>query len=451
MSTDTRGRRLEIAGWGHQMRVEAQVLRPELQRTLLAALRSGAGIARGLGRSYGDAAVARDMVWQMTRLRRLLSFRPDGLLTAEAGVSLGEILRVFLPQGFTLPVTPGTQWVTLGGAIAADVHGKNHHLAGSIGRYIEEIALYIANGQVRRLRPDRDPELFWATVGGMGLTGVIVEASLRLLPVETGYLQVDYARSGSLEETLNWFLVHDAHYPYTVAWIDGLRSGPSLGRAVLMGARVAARDELPRGADPYPMPRPPVRVPVDLPSGLLSRGVGVAFNALYYGAHRLATQKLEPWWRFFYPLDVVDEWYRLYGRRGFVQYQAIYPPDVGARELSQLLTRIHTARHANFLGVLKRMGESSPGLLSFPTRGLTLALDLPMHGYRTRDLFQALYDETADLGGRVYLAKDSFLSPSLFRSMYPRHGEFLERKAEVDPQGRWCSLLSERLALEVTR
>ncbi len=439
------GKQIEVAGWGHQMRVAADVERPETVRALESSCH-GQGIARGLGRSYGDAAIAPERVWMMTRLNRMLSFR-NGVLTAEAGTSLGDILRVFLPRGYTLPVTPGTQWVTLGGAVAADVHGKNHHTAGTFSRYVEEITLCTADGEMRRIGPGRDPDLFWATVGGMGLTGLILEVSLRLQAIETGYISVDYFRTRDLEETLNWFSVHDASYPFTVAWLDCLASGRSLGRAVLMGGRPTERAELSGRQPAFPMPHRTLRMPFSLPSGMLSRSVGVAFNAAYYGVHRPGAQQIEPWWKFFYPLDVVDDWHRLYGRRGFAQYQAVFPAEVGAQELAALLGRIQNARHPNFLGVLKRMGPSSPGMLSFPRAGLTLALDLPMQGEGTSRLFRELYAQTADLGGRAYLAKDSFLTPDLLQRMYPRLSEFRAVKKRVDPAGRWRSALALRLGL----
>jgi FAD/FMN-containing dehydrogenase len=377
----------------------------------------------------------------------MLSLSPQGVLTAEAGVSLGDIVRTFLPRGWTLPVTPGTQWVTLGGAVAADVHGKNHHAAGTFGQHVTELLLLTADGQLRRVSKGRESELFWATVGGMGLTGVIVEVSLRLVPVETGYLSVDYVRTGGLEETLEWFSGHDRNYPFTVAWLDGLKEGPSLGRAVLMGGRTLPRSDLTSGPEPYPMPRAAFGMPFDLPSGSLSVPLGRAFNAVYYGMHKPRLDVREPWWKFFYPLDVADDWFRLYGRRGFAQYQGVYPPEVGVSELRALLRRIHAAHHPNFLGVLKRMGPPSPGMLSFPREGLTLALDLPMQGEATLRLFRDLYAMTADYGGRVYLAKDAFLTRELFRRMYPDWEAFRAVKAKVDPTGKFRSLLSERLGL----
>lgn len=440
------GRTLEIAGWGHAGRQRAEVMRPELQSRLSGAF-DGVGIARGLGRSYGDAALSKGRVWQTTRLCRMLSLSPEGVLTAEAGVSLGDIMRTFLPRGWTLPVTPGTQWVTLGGAVAADVHGKNHHAAGTFGQHVTELVLVTADGEPHRISPAQDPELFWATVGGMGLTGVIVEVSLRLVPAETGYISVDYVRTRGLEETLDWFSGHDRSYPFTVAWIDGLKEGPGLGRAVLMGGQGTSRAALAPGEAPYPMPRDAVRVPFDFPPGSLSLPVGRAFNAVYYGMHKPSLDVREPWWKFFYPLDVADDWFRLYGRRGFAQYQAVYPPDVGLKELRAILQRIHAARHPNFLGVLKRMGPPSPGMLSFPHDGLTLALDLPMQGEGTLGLFRDLYAMTADFGGRVYLAKDAFLTKEMFRRMYPQWQAFLAVKARVDPAGRFRSLLSERIGL----
>ena len=425
-------------------------MRPELLGRLGGSPAPG-GIARGLGRAYGDAALSQGNVYLTTRLGRLLSFSADGIVRAEAGVSLGDIVRTFLPRGWTLPVTPGTQWVTLGGAVAADVHGKNHHAAGTFGQHVRALSLLTADGALREVSPERDPDLFWATVGGMGLTGVIVEVALQLVPVETGYLLVDYVRTGGLTETLDWFTGHDREYPFTVAWIDGLMEGTGLGRAVLMGGRVAGRDALEAGDEVFPMPRGAVTVPPVFPSGSLSVPVGRAFNAVYYGMHKPRHGVREPWWKFFYPLDVADEWYRLYGRRGFAQYQGVYPPEVGQAELRAILERIHKAHHPNFLGVLKRMGPPSPGMLSFPRDGLTLALDLPVQGEETRRLFRDLYDMTAELGGRVYLAKDAFLTPELFRRMYPRWEEFLAVKRRVDPEGRFHSLLSQRIGLGEVR
>ncbi len=450
MAVHEAGRTLEIAGWGHAVRERAEVVRPELQDRLRGAL-GGTGIARGLGRAYGDAALSRGRVVLTTRLARMLSLSPEGVLTAEAGVSLGDIMRTFLPRGWTLPVTPGTQWVTLGGAVAADVHGKNHHAAGTFGQHVTEIVLLTAEGELRRISPQHDAELFWATVGGMGLTGVIVEVSLRLVPAETGYLNVDYIRTGGLEETLEWFSGHDRSYPFTVAWIDGLKEGSGLGRAVLMGGRVTERQALKAGEAPYPMPRGAVRVPFEFPGGSLSLPVGRAFNAVYYGMHKPSLAVREPWWKFFYPLDVADDWFRLYGRRGFAQYQGVYPPEVGLGELRAILRRIHAARHPNFLGVLKRMGPPSGGMLSFPREGLTLALDLPMQGEGTLRLFRDLYAMTADLGGRVYLAKDAFLTREMFRRMYPGWEAFLAVKAKVDPEGTFRSLLAERIGLGEVR
>ena len=425
-------------------------MRPELLSRLACAI-GVPGIPRGLGRAYGDAALSAGRIWQTTRLCRMLALSDDGVLTAEAGVSLGDIVRTFLPRGWTLPVTPGTQWVTLGGAVAADVHGKNHHAAGTFGQHVTELVLLTADGDLRRISPERQPELFWATVGGMGLTGVIVEVSLRLVPAETGYIDVDYVRTGGIEETLDWFSGHDRNYPFTVAWLDGLKEGSGLGRGVLMGGRPTLRGALAPGEVAYPMPRPAVRVPFDLPPGSLSMPVGKAFNAVYYGMHKPRLDVREPWWKFFYPLDVAEDWYRLYGRRGFAQYQGVYPPEVGLRELRAILRRIHAARHPNFLGVLKRMGPPSPGMLSFPRDGLTLALDLPMQGDGTLRLFRDLYAMTADLGGRVYLAKDAFLTQEMFRRMYPHWEAFLAVKAKVDPEGKFRSLLSERIGLGEVR
>lgn len=402
----------------------------------------GQGVARGLGRSYGDAGIGRDFAVDMTRLDRMVDF-VDGRLTVEAGVSLREIVETWLPRGWFLPVTPGTQWVTVGGAISSDVHGKNHHGAGSFGRYVRSVLLYTADGHVRRCSPQENADLFWALVGGMGLVGIILQAEIELLPVESEWMVVDYVRTRHLEETLAWFRERGQQTPYNVAFVDPMSTGARLGRAVVMAGRHATLvDGQPPASRPGRMKKAP-----PLPSLLLrSRWLGSMANAAYWRAPR-PMRRWESVISYFYPLDALADWYRIYGKKGFTQFQTVLPIDISSGEMERFFTTIRRFGHSAYTGVLKIMGDASPGLLSFPRPGFTLAIDIPWYGSRTRDLLQTLYDMTLDFGGRVYLAKDTCLGGDRFRRMYPLWERFMEMKARVDPDDAWVSEQSIRLGL----
>ncbi len=365
-----------------------------------------------------------------TGLDAFMAFDPrEGVLECEAGVSLADMIEHLQPRGWFLPTTPGTKFVTLGGAIAADVHGKNHHRDGSFGQHVLDLKLMLADGSIEHCSPQRRSELFWATVGGMGLTGVILSARVRLIPVETAYYNVTYRRTRDLDQTLAAFADTDREFRYSVAWIDCLAGGASLGRSVIMLADHARAGDL-RGRaadDPLRVPaRSDKTVPFYFPSlALNSLGVRM-FNTVYYAAHsdRRATVDYDT---FFYPLDRVRHWNRIYGRRGFVQYQALFPPQTSARGLVELLMRVAASRRASFLAVLKSSGAASPGLLSYLYPGHTLALDLAM----SPDMPALVAELDAILlkhGGRLYLAKDALMTGPVFREMYPRLGEFLAIK-----------------------
>lgn len=407
-------------------------------------------ISRGLGRSYGDAALNQGAgVISHVRLNRFLGFNPETeILECEAGVSLAEIIEVFLPRGFFLPVTPGTKFVTVGGAIASDVHGKNHHQDGTLARFLVDFRLQIPSGEVLTCSPEENRELFWATVGGMGLTGAILSARIRLRPVESAYVEVDYQKARNLDEALAAFTESDAGYRYSVAWIDCLASGKSLGRSVLMRGNDALQDQVrAAGHDPLALPRRRVlSVPFDAPSISLNRFSIGALNTLYYASHRNAAGRLVDFDSFFYPLDSVHHWNRLYGRQGFVQYQAAFPTETAEDGLRELLERLAMAGRASFLAVLKRFGVANEGLLSFPFEGYTLALDLP-GAPGIQEFLRRLDELVLRFGGRVYLAKDALLSPDTFAAMYPRAQEFRSIKQRVDPLGRLSSSLARRIGL----
>lgn len=444
---------MPLAGWGRFPVEPCHLFRPERRRELAALLTSGAErsfISRGLGRSYGDAALNRDHgVISHLRLNRFLAFDPQtGELECEAGVSFAEILQYFLPQGFFLAVTPGTKFVTVGGAIAADVHGKNHHRDGTVANFVREIKLLTPGGEILVCSPASHAETFWATIGGMGLTGVILSARLALCRVETAYVFVDYQKTRNFEEALGIMGESDRQYQYSVAWIDCLATGASLGRGVLMRGNHAPAAHLPRRLR-NPLAEPAHgqwNLPINLPALTLNSLTVGAFNTLYYASHRNAAQQLVDFEKFFYPLDAIRNWNRLYGRRGFVQYQFALPPESGRAGLAAILERLARSRRSSFLGVLKCFGDANPGLLSFPIRGYTLALDLPA-GRGLRPFLQELDQLVLRHGGRVYLAKDAALSAETFAAMYPQLERFRAVKQRLDPKGVLSSSLARRLGI----
>lgn len=453
MVSDIASERRMLSGWGRFPVEACQLYRPEKRSDLLSILASGGQssyLARGLGRSYGDAPLNfRAGVISHERLNRFLEFDPStGELECEAGVSIAEMVDVLLPRGFFPAVTPGTKYVTAGGAIAADVHGKNHHRDGSLANFVRSLRLLTSDGQVLDCSPAQNAEAFWATLGGMGLTGVILSARIVLRRVESAYLTVSQQRTLNLDESLDLMTEWDSHFEYSVAWIDCLASAGSLGRSVLIRGDHAAADRVGRrGGNPLLVsPRLRLNVPFDLPSFALNRWTVGAFNAIHYGLHRGAREQLMDYERFFYPLDGIRNWNRLYGRRGFVQYQVALPVEASRPGMIALLKRIAGSGRASFLAVLKRFGPRNRGLLSFPIPGCTLALDLPV----SRDLVPFLQELDAvvlDYGGRVYLAKDAVLRPEAFGAMYPQLDDFRDAQRKLDPRRIFSSSMARRLGI----
>lgn len=408
-------------------------------------------IARGLGRSYGDPAInSQGTVLEMSRLNRFIAFDArTGILKCEAGVSFADIIEYFLPQGWFLPTTPGTKFVTVGGAIAADVHGKNHHIDGSFGNFVSALTLLLADGAVTECSRESDPELFWATVGGMGLTGVILSAVIQLVRVETAYCTVDYRRTRNLESTLDTFATTHHDFRHSVAWIDCVATGAALGRSVVMLGNNARQCELPRelAATPLALPRRANRnVPFYFPTGTLNSWTVRAFNTLYYAKNGDRRETVD-FNSFYYPLDGIRNWNRIYGRSGFVQYQALFPTSTARAGLQALLECISKSQQASFLAVLKGCGPATEGMLSFLFPGYTLALDFPYRGQATRQLFEKLDRIVLDHAGRLYLAKDSLTSAETFARMYPRLEQFRAVKQRVDPDNRFVSSQARRLGI----
>lgn len=430
----------EISGWGRWPRRVCALETPrDPDAAAAAAARPGAMIARGQGRAYGDAAMNPARTVSTARLDRFESFDPDtGVLVAESGASLAQVIETFLPRGFFPAVTPGTKFVSIGGAIAADVHGKNHHAVGSFGDHVLWLDLATADG-VRRCGPDASPDLFNATIGGMGLTGIVLRAAIRLMRVESGWMRQRTVVAPNLSAAIDAF-EGNLHVPYSVAWIDCLAGGAARGRSLVQLADHARADE-----GPADIPRRAARTaPADAPSGALNRWSVRAFNAAYYraGARRPA-EALVDWDRYFYPLDAIHGWNRIYGRRGFAQHQSALPLDASRDGLAEMLGLIEASGLGSFLAVLKRFGPGAPQRpLSFPIKGYTLALDLPLTG-GALTLMDRLDDIVVAAGGRTYLAKDARMTQRTFEAGYGRGlGAF---RPLIDPQ--FASLQSKRLGL----
>ena len=425
-----------LTGWGRTHPVSARVVHPstlaELQE-LVRAAPSRTLIARGLGRSYGDAAqLDGGTVIELPAFNGIDLDPARGTVTAGAGVSLDQILRVIVPAGFFLPVTPGTRNVTVGGAIATDVHGKNHHVDGSFGNHVQRLLLVDGSGSLRELTPDgEDAQFFWATIGGMGLTGVIVEATFALIPITSSLISVDTTRFQDLESLMAAMVEADSTYRYSVAWVDSL---DPKGRGVLTCGDHAPAEALPKAqqADPlYYDPKALAGAPSFLPGGLLNRFTVRAFNEAWYRkAPKHREGELQAIAPFFHPLDGVQDWNRIYGPAGFLQYQFAVPNE-SAHLVPRTLEALRKVGAPSFLTVLKRFGAGNRGPLSFPIAGWTLAADVSAAVPGLLEVLDQLDEEVLAAGGRLYLAKDSRQSAKMFQASYSKLQEWLSTQATL--------------------
>lgn len=449
----------ELTGWGRTAPTASDLRRPtsavELQRALPTASPRGL-LARGLGRSYGDAAQnSGGMVIETTDVDAFTihDSEPESstvLVTAEAGASIDRMLHALVPQGLFVPVTPGTRYVTVGGAIAADIHGKNHHHKGSWCQHLESLRLQLADGSVVEVGPDRDPDLFWATAGGMGLTGVILEATIRCPRIGSSRLLVDTDRAPDLDSVLELMSSGDHAYDYSVAWIDLMATGRSMGRSVLTRGRFATAEEAApnTGRDTFAYKAGVIaKTPPFIPPGLLNKLSIRAFNELWFRmAPAERRDELQSIPAFFHPLDMVGGWNRIYGPGGFLQWQFVIPFGTEA-SLTRIIGELSEAGCTSFLAVLKSFGEGNPAPLSFPAAGWTLALDIPTGVPGLGPLLDHLDDLVAEAGGRIYLAKDSRMRAELVGTMYPRLDEWRAVRDRVDPNRVFRSDLARRLGL----
>ncbi|WP_298617777.1 FAD-binding oxidoreductase [uncultured Thermosynechococcus sp.] len=450
MSSPLVPRAKKLAGWGRYPVQTCHVYCPRSESEIMQLLKSGLPfIARGNGRAYGDSALNREATLQMGHFNRLLGFNPQtGQLIAEAGVLLADILDIFVPRGWFPLITPGTKFVTVGGMIAADVHGKNHHKEGSFLNSVDWLDLLTAEGQVYRCSPSENRDLFYWTVGGMGLTGVILRAAFRLRPIETAWIRQTTHIAKNLEATLDLFETFEG-VTYSVAWIDCLAGGAQLGRSVVMLGEHATREELPAKYRQRPLQTPQrhkISIPVDFPNSALNSLTVRAFNQLYfYRQQRKAGRSFVDWDTFFYPLDSLLGWNRIYGRRGFVQFQCVLPLGAAREGLAALLHCTSAAGAGSFLAVLKKLGHSQ-GYFSFPMAGYTLALDFPMSECTLKVLDQ-LEEITLQYGGRFYLAKDSHLTPRRLRQSDSRVETFVQVRNAQQWTVHFASEQSKRLKL----
>ena len=430
----------KIYGWGRYPQQDAYLHTPTSHASLeFIAKQQNSVLARGMGRSYGDSANALNVL-QTTYLNHFIEFdKATGKLTAEAGITLQEILEIIVPSGWFLPVTPGTSYVTLGGAIASDVHGKNHHSAGTFGQHVKSLSMLLGTGEVVTTSPQHHADLFHATCGGMGLTGIIMSATIQLLPIRSSLISQKTIKADCIEAACEAF-ESNSSATYSVAWIDCLSKGKSLGRSVIMLGEHAEQGGLEIDN------RQKVSIPFSAPSALLNSLTMKAFNTAYWHKSKHNESQIVTLMPYFYPLDAIGEWNRLYGKKGFLQFQCVVPKLDGVANMRKLLTEISNSGEGSFLAVLKQFGAGNENLLSFPTEGYTLALDFKVSDTAIK-IVRRLEDMVVDMGGRLYLTKDAVMQESSFKATYPNWEKFEAMREQYGAIGKFSSTQSKRLGL----
>jgi decaprenylphospho-beta-D-ribofuranose 2-oxidase len=442
-------RKEKLAGWGNYPVSESIALFPRIEEDLRTELKKTPLIARGLGRSYGDQAINDDRyVAICTRLNHFLYFdEKEGILECEAGVSLEEIITVFGPKGWLPMICPGTKFVTIGGAIANDIHGKAHHIDGSFVNCVLSFTILLADGTTVEASRTENSDLFWANFGGLGLLGVILKARIHLRKIETTYFRQKSMVIKNLDHMLEALDKYDHDYNYSVAWIDALAKGDKLGSGVLTLGNAARLEDLPARLKTDPLKlhsTGKLAVPFFFPSFTLNSFTVRILNRVIAFVQN-SPKEFVHYEKFFFPLDAINNWNKGYGKRGFIQYQFVIPGQNGKQNLTEILQMIAGSGCTPFLNVFKRMGEAQ-GILSFPFAGYTLAIDFPV----TKQLLKfapRLDEKVLAAGGRLYLGKDALLTENMFKAMYPQHTEWLAIKRKYDPNNVFNSNISRRLGL----
>lgn len=407
----------KVTNWGNFPVVEKEIKSEDsFENIKKFVLKNNEVIARGNGRCYGDASLG-EHIFSTKRLNKFISFdRLNGVIECEAGVLLSEVLEVIVPQGYFLYVTPGTKFITIGGAIASDVHGKNHHAEGCFSEYVEEFSLMNEKGEILKCSRNENSDVFWATIGGMGLTGIILSAKFKLKNIETAYIRQESIKAENLDEIFQLF-EESVDWTYNVAWIDCLQTGKNLGRSILMRGEHALRAELPAKSSENLLKlkkKMMPTVPFYFPGFVLNAFTVRLFNLLYFGKQRAkAVKNFVDYETFFYPLDVVNDWNKIYGKSGFIQYQMVIPKEHGKEGMKKILETIAKSGNGSFLAVLKLFGKDNPlAYNSFPKEGYTLALDFKVNRH-LKKLIDQLDDIVEEFGGRIYLTKDSMSRSTL--------------------------------------
>tara|TARA_Y100000588_G_C14257180_1_gene925984 strand:- start:1984 stop:3306 length:1323 start_codon:yes stop_codon:yes gene_type:complete len=440
---------MTLSGWARFPEINAEVHCPRNQEELLTLVQNGQAIARGNGRAYGDSAISSSNTIHMKHFNRMLAFNDvSGQLIAESGVLLADIIETLLPLGWFPYVTPGTKYVTLGGMIAADIHGKNHHKDGSCGKFVDWLEILDADGKVRRCSRSENTELFSWTVGGMGLTGPILRAAVRLRSVTSAWITQCTYPATDIDHAIELFETNLTS-SYSVAWIDCLQSGNHLGRSIVFLGEHAEWTELPNSLRNHPFKtetKRKLKIPMDMPICTLNGYSVRAFNACYYWLNRKKSQnQLISLDSFFYPLDAILGWNRLYGRRGFAQFQCVIPLQNARAGLRAILHTTSNTGVGSFLAVLKRFGEQN-SKFSFPMKGYTLALDFPI-SQKTFALMDRLDKILLEYGGRIYLAKDSRIEGRVFDLLDKRTSSFRDYRTKTNIRNAYESNQSRRLKL----
>jgi FAD/FMN-containing dehydrogenase len=440
-----------LSGWGNIPHAKSNVAYPREEQEIKESLKNDKLIPRGLGRGYADQSTnAGHSVLRLEKMNHFLSFdQQTGVLECQAGVSLEEIIDTFTPRGWFPMITPGTKFITIGGAIANDIHGKAHHADGSFVNCVYSFTILISDGRILKASRDENADLFWANFGGLGLLGVILTASIQLRKVETTYFKQKAVAAKNLDQMLAAIDASDKEYSSSVAWIDSLAKGKSLGRGVLTMGNHALLSELPAKLKSNPLKlgkKSKLTVPFYLPAFTLNTlTVSILNSAL--GIMQQNAPSISHYDKFFYPLDMINNWNRGYGKRGFIQYQFVIPLQHGEENIRKILVEITQSGCVPFLNVLKKFGKGQ-GLLSFPFEGYTFAIDFPVTS-RLKPFTKKLDQMILEMGGRIYLGKDAYLDETMFKAMYPQYREWLDAKKKYDPLNIFSSDLSRRIGLEI--